>query len=118
MAPSECAFCNIVNHEIPADIIYRDPDGRFIGFKDIRPAAPVHIIFTTMHHVTSLATLEPYDAMLIGLMLMAVKNMAVKLGIDQTGYRVVTNIGDDAGQTVKHLHFHLIGGAKTTVPLY
>ena len=103
-----CLFCKMVNKEIVADIVYEDE--KFLAFKDIHPVAPVHILIIPKKHLQSIAELKENDAALIGeLHLLAVK-LAEAAGVKDSGFRLVTNSGQDSGQQVPHLHFHLIGG--------
>lgn len=103
-----CLFCKMVNHEIEPDIVYEDE--KFLAFKDINPVAPVHILIIPKKHLQSIAELKEKDAALIGeLHLLAVK-LAEAAGVKDSGFRLVTNAGQDSGQQVPHLHFHLIGG--------
>lgn len=103
-----CLFCKIVRKEIPAGIEYEDDD--MIAFRDINPVAPVHILFIPKKHIESLDALEEGDKELIGRIHYRISRLAKKLGLDQKGYRVVNNMGKDGGQTVFHIHFHLLGG--------
>lgn len=103
-----CLFCKIVRKEIPAGIEYEDDD--MIAFRDINPVAPVHILFIPKKHIESLDALEEGDKELIGRIHYQISRLAKKLGLDQKGYRVVNNMGKDGGQTVFHIHFHLLGG--------
>lgn len=106
----DCVFCKIVRKEIPAEIVYEDD--QVIGFKDIAPSAPVHILFVPKKHIQNLAQAEKDDESLLGHLLLKVAETAKKLGIEEKGFRVVTNNGKDGGQVVHHLHFHLLGGKK------
>ena len=103
----DCLFCKIVNGEIPSDKVYEDPF--LIGFRDISPQAPTHILFIPKKHIGMLDDLTPEDATLIGSMTLAAKEMAAKEGLEQ-GYRLVLNNGASAGQSVFHIHMHLLGG--------
>jgi len=102
-----CIFCKIINKEIPAKIEYEDDE--ILGFYDISPQAPVHLVFIPKKHIESLATAEEEDFPILGRLLLQIANTAKKLGLDKTGYRVVNNMGSDGGQTVFHIHFHLLG---------
>lgn len=106
----DCIFCKIINKEIPSSIEYEDDE--IIAFNDINPVAPVHILIIPKKHIEALKDIEENDSKLIAKMMLVIKELAIKKGIDKTGYRVVTNSGEDSGQVVKHLHFHLIGGKK------
>ena len=102
-----CLFCKIVNKEIPSNIILEND--KFIAFHDINPKAPVHILAIPKNHVDSFNEL---DASLMADMTLFIQDVAKEVRIDKSGYRVVTNIGENGGQEVKHLHFHILGGAK------
>ncbi len=102
-----CIFCKIANHEIPSNKVLENDD--FIAFHDINPKAPVHILVIPKHHVDSFNELT---AEMMHGMTPFIQQVAKHVNIDQSGYRVITNIGENGGQEVKHLHFHLLGGAK------
>lgn len=106
----DCIFCKIVKGEIPSKKVYEDEE--ILAFEDINPMAPVHILVIPKKHIKSVNELEKEDNNLIGKMFLVIKNIAKEKGIDKEGYRVVTNIGENGGQEVKHLHFHLLGGKK------
>jgi len=106
----DCIFCKIVDKEVPADILYED--NNVIVFKDIKPKAPLHILIVPKKHIPSINHLELEDKELIGEMFLAAKKMAKKQGVAKTGYRLVFDTGKNAGQTVDHLHLHLLGGKK------
>jgi len=98
-----------VNNEIPSDKVYESDD--IIAFRDINPQAPVHILVIPTRHIDGADTLSETDAAYAGRMLLVAAEIAEQQGLSD-GYRIVTNIGEDGGQTVRHLHFHLIGGEK------
>ena len=102
-----CLFCKIVNNEIPSNIILEDDE--FMAFHDINPKAPVHILAIPKIHVDSF---NESNAELMGKMSTFIQKIAKEVNIDKSGYRVITNVGDNGGQEVKHLHFHVLGGAK------
>ena len=102
-----CLFCKIVNKELPSNIVAENDD--FLAFHDINPKAPVHVLAIPKKHVDSFHEATPE---IMAGMTDFIKEITSKTGIDQSGYRVVTNIGEDGGQEVKHLHFHVLGGAK------
>lgn len=110
---SETIFSKIIRKEIPANIVYEDD--RCMVFHDIAPVAPVHVLVIPKQPIRSVAAIAPGDAPLIGHLFEVIRNVADQLGLDG-GYRVVTNCGDDAGQEVQHLHFHVIGGKKLSWP--
>jgi len=107
---SDCIFCRIAAGEIPATRVYEDEE--ILGFLDISPEAPVHILVIPKKHISSLNDLSPEDSALAGRMLIAAARIAGEQGIAQSGYRVLTNTGPDSGQAVDHLHFHVLGGRK------
>ena len=102
-----CLFCKIVNKEIPANIVLEDDD--FIAFHDINPKAPVHILAIPKVHVDSFNELK---GEMMANMTTFIQDVAKEVGITESGYRVITNIGENGGQEVKHLHVHVLGGAK------
>ncbi|OGC82356.1 MAG: histidine triad nucleotide-binding protein [Candidatus Abawacabacteria bacterium RBG_16_42_10] len=106
----DCIFCKIIKKEIPADIVYEDD--QILAFKDRAPSAPVHILFVPKKHIQSLVHADKGDESMLGHLLLSIAETAKKLGIDERGFRVVTNNGKDGGQIVHHLHFHLLGGKK------
>ncbi|HIK32457.1 MAG TPA: histidine triad nucleotide-binding protein [Oscillatoriales cyanobacterium M59_W2019_021] len=113
MSETDTIFSKIIRKEIPADIIYEDD--RAIAFRDISPQAPVHILVIPKKPIPRLADADAEDAALLGHLLMTVKHVAEREGL-QDGYRVVINTGADGGQTVYHLHLHLLGGRAMTWP--
>ena len=114
MSEPSCIFCRIVAGEIPAQKVYED--GRVTAFKDINPAAPVHILVIPNDHITSLAAIDAAHAGLLGHLLVACKQIAASQGLAERGYRLVVNCGEEGGQTVPHLHFHLLGGRNLGWP--
>ncbi|MBA1438198.1 MAG: histidine triad nucleotide-binding protein [Epsilonproteobacteria bacterium] len=102
-----CIFCKIINKEIPANVIAEDEN--CLAFHDINPKAPVHILAIPKIHVDSFNEVTPQ---IMENMTTFMQNVAKEVGIDQNGYRVITNIGENGGQEVQHLHFHILGGAK------
>jgi histidine triad (HIT) family protein len=106
-------FKRIADHEIPADIIYEDD--QCLAFRDIAPQAPTHVLVIPKREIASVAALTDDDAALLAHMWLVIRDLARKLKLDG-GYRVVVNNGPDGGQTVDHLHFHLLGGRPMTWP--
>lgn len=104
----DCVFCNIINKISPADLVYEDGD--MIVIRDIRPVAPVHLLVIPRKHISSLNSLEFEDAELAGRLLLTVQKIARQLIGPEPAYRTVINTGADAGQTVFHLHVHIIAG--------
>lgn len=105
---ADCLFCKIAAKQIPASIVHEDAE--LVAFKDIAPQAPVHVLIVPKVHIDSLNALEEGHAALAGRIPLLAAKLAVDLGIAQGGYRLVTNCGPNAGQTVFHLHTHLLGG--------
>lgn len=106
-------FAKIIDREIPAEILYEDDLA--LAFKDINPQAPVHVLVIPKKPLVSLAEADADDAALLGHLLIVLKNLAAELGL-ANGYRTVLNTGDDGGQEVPHLHFHLLGQRSMTWP--
>ena len=107
-----CLFCKIVKGEIPSERIYEDEE--IYAFYDKYPAAPVHALVIPKQHIASLRQLE--DERLAGKILLSIKKVARQLGLEEKGYRVVNNIGEEGGQTIYHIHFHILGGRQLTWP--
>lgn len=107
-------FTKIIKREIPSDIVYEDDD--VFAFKDISPQAPVHIIIIPKRQITSLNNLEDQDSLLMGKLIIVAKNIAKSLNIAEDGYRLVFNCNENGGQTVFHIHCHLMGGRKFSWP--
>ncbi|MCL2018457.1 MAG: histidine triad nucleotide-binding protein [Oscillospiraceae bacterium] len=105
----DCIFCKIIVGEIPAEKVYSDEE--IIAFKDINPQAPCHILIIPKRHIDGADVLKSDDAELTGKLILAAARIARQFHLE-SGYRIVTNIGKDGGQTVRHLHFHLLGGEK------
>lgn len=110
---SKTIFQRIIDREIPADIVYEDD--RCLAFSDIAPQAPTHVLVIPKRAIASLNELAAADAELMGHLLLVIRDLAGKLGLGQ-GYRVVANCGRDGGQSVDHLHFHLLGGRALAWP--
>ena len=105
-----CVFCKIIKGEIPSSKVYEDEE--ILAFKDINPAAPIHILVIPKKHINSLAEIEKEDEILIGKIYGVINKIAEEKGFKENGYRVIVNCGKDAGQEVMHLHFHVLAGAK------
>lgn len=103
-----CIFCKIVNGEIPSEKVYEDDT--VYAFKDINPVAPVHVLIVPKKHIDSINNMCDEDLDIIPHIYAVAKILAKKMGISESGYRIATNCGEDAGQSVFHVHFHLIGG--------
>ena len=110
----DCVFCRIIAGEIPANLVYNDED--IIAFHDIQPVAPVHIVVIPKRHIASLAQTMPEDTQLLGRILAVVRRIADEQGLATDGYRLVVNCGKQAGQSVPHLHFHILGGRELGWP--
>ncbi|MEA2507404.1 MAG: histidine triad family protein [Actinomycetota bacterium] len=109
----DCLFCKIVAGELEADVIAES--GTVLAFRDIAPVAPTHILLIPKRHISSASELGPEDGELLAETFGLIKRLAADEGVE-TGHRVVTNIGPEAGQSVDHLHFHLIGGRPMSWP--
>ena len=108
MSENECLFCKIGRGEVPASRLLENDD--IVAFRDINPQAPVHILIIPREHITTLGEVDDARAELVGKLHLAARDLARRAGLDNHGWRVVTNVGSDAGQTVQHLHLHLLGG--------
>ncbi len=107
-------FTQIINREIPADIVYED---QFcLAFRDITPQAPVHVLLIPKEEIVSMATVETEDQAVLGHLMVKASEIASMLGLSENGYRLVVNTNEDAGQSVLHLHIHILGGRKLTWP--
>jgi histidine triad (HIT) family protein len=105
---ADCLFCKIVTRDVPASIVYEDD--RVLAFNDINPQAPTHVLIVPKRHIASLNDLTPEDDQIVGELVRRAAAMAEARGIAAGGYRVVFNTNRDAGQTVFHIHLHLLGG--------
>jgi histidine triad (HIT) family protein len=106
----DCIFCRIVAGELPADIVYQDKE--LLGFRDINPQAPTHILIIPKAHIASLAEITAKHQALMGHIILLAKELAEEEKISSKGYRLSVSTGADGGQLVPHVHFHLIGGRK------
>jgi len=104
----DCVFCNIINRTIDSEILYEDD--LLLVIKDILPKAPVHLLIISKEHILSLNHLEERNKDLAWDAVMTARKMAEKYGIDQTGYKLLCNVGRDGGQVIPHLHLHIMGG--------
>jgi histidine triad (HIT) family protein len=111
---SDCLFCAIAAGDIPADVVHSDDE--VLAFRDVSPQAPVHVLVIPRAHHATAAELAVADPALAGRLLQVAGKIAVREGVDGSGYRIVTNTGDSAGQSVHHVHFHLLGGRALTWP--
>ena len=103
-----CIFCKIINREIPSDIVYEDD--KIMAFKDVNPIAPVHVLIIPKEHIESAMALNDENSLVVSHIFNKASEIAEKMGVAESGFRIVNNCGKDGGQTVMHLHFHLIGG--------
>lgn len=104
----DCIFCKIINKEIPATVVYEND--KVIAFDDLYPVAPVHTLIVPKKHIASMMDLKEDEMEYISAIHGAIQEVARIKGVDKTGFRVITNFGKDGGQTVMHLHYHVIGG--------
>jgi histidine triad (HIT) family protein len=112
---ADCLFCKIVTGDIPAKIVKRTEDA--VAFRDIDPRAPTHVLIIPTQHVAAVRDARGDDGeRMMGRLLAFAAGVASELGLDAGGYRLVTNTGKDAGQSVDHLHFHLLGGRRMSWP--
>jgi histidine triad (HIT) family protein len=109
-----CLFCNIASRGIPAQIVFEND--LVVAFRDIRPVAPTHVLVIPKKHVAGIHEAGPEDAAVLGQLLLTARDVAEKLGLAESGYRLVVNQGQDGGQTVHHLHLHILGGRSMEWP--
>lgn len=107
---ADCIFCAIAAGEADADIVYQDDE--LTAFRDINPAAPTHVLIIPNRHVESLAELSDDDGGLLAKIVLLAPDIAAQEGVAESGYRLLTNQGDDAGQVIDHLHWHVLGGKR------
>jgi histidine triad (HIT) family protein len=110
----ECIFCKIARKEIRSNVVYEDEN--FIAFRDINPQAPIHVLLIPKMHINSLNDIDAENVDVLSKICLIIKNIALSEKITEDGYRVVVNTGSNAGQAVKHLHFHILGGRKFSWP--
>ena len=110
----DCLFCRIVKGEIPSQKVFENKE--LLAFKDINPQAPIHIIIIPKKHIDSLSGTEKKDSALLGRLQLVISEIAEKLLGKNSNYRIVTNCGEEAGQSVFHLHYHLLAGRRFTWP--
>ena len=111
---AETIFSKIIRREIPADIVYEDDST--LAFRDINPQAPIHILVIPKKVIPSLAQAQAADQLLLGQLLMTAQRVAAQESLDEKGYRIVINTGADGGQTVNHIHLHILGGRSLQWP--
>ena len=110
-----CIFCKIISNEVQATILYRDE--QVTAFRDTHPVAPTHILIVPNKHIESVAGLNVEDEQLVGHLFTVARKLAEEAGIATGGYRLITNTGPNGGQTIFHLHLHLIGGQRMRYPM-
>ena len=111
---SDCIFCMMINKKIPVTPIYEDE--LVLAFHDINPVAPVHVLIIPKKHIRSMTDISEADSKYLCALTTAAQTIAKQLDIAQSGYRIVANANDDGGQTVHHLHWHLLGGRRMMWP--
>jgi len=112
---TDCLFCKIIKREIPSEILYQDES--IIVFKDINPAAPVHLLVVPNKHIPSVREMDENDEIILGKLFSGAKSAAEKAGIAESGYRLIINNGPDAHQEIPHIHMHVLGGGKMLHPM-
>lgn len=110
----DCIFCKIANKEIKSTFIYEDEE--IVIFKDVNPVAPVHLLAIPKKHISSIMEIGELEDSVSARILKIISKVAKDMNIDEDGFRIVSNTGDGAGQSVKHLHFHILGGRKFNWP--
>lgn len=113
-ASANCLFCRIARGEVPADIVHQDD--LVLAFRDVNPKAPTHLLLIPRQHIDSAADLAETDGQMLGRMFSVAAKLAAQAGIAERGFRLVSNSGPAAGQSVDHLHFHLLGGRSMSWP--
>ena len=111
---TDCIFCKIIAGDIPADIVYQND--HVVAFRDVNPQAPTHVLIIPKQHISTINDLQTEDAECVGQMYLAAKQIAKDEGIDESGYRAVMNCNAGAGQTVFHIHLHILGGRGMSWP--
>lgn len=114
MGDEDCLFCKIRDGAIPAAVVHRDE--HVLAFKDVAPKAPFHVLVIPARHIATLSDARPEDAELFGRLMVTGARLAVEAGFGPSGYRVVMNAGKDAGQSVLHVHLHVLGGRALSWP--
>ena len=114
MSEPDCLFCKIVDGEIPADIVYESDT--VVAFRDINPQAPIHMVIIPRQHIATINDIDPEHEAIVGSLFSAARQIAADEGLSDDGYRVVMNCNEAAGQTVFHIHLHLLGGRQMRWP--
>jgi histidine triad (HIT) family protein len=109
-----CIFCRIIRRELPSEIVFEDD--KVVAFKDIRPVAPVHVLVCPKKHIPTLNDITSEDGPLIAHIVSVATKLAAQFGIHQKGYRTIFNVNPEAGQTIYHIHLHVIGGRRQSWP--
>lgn len=110
----DCLFCKMVEGVIPTQVVFESDE--ILGFRDIHPQAPTHVLFIPKRHISTINDIEPTDTELLGNLILAAKHVAKAEGLSETGYRLNFNVNRDGGQTVYHIHLHMLGGRSMTWP--
>lgn len=110
----DCLFCKIINQSIPADIVWEDD--KVLAFRDVNPQAPTHILVIPRKHIATINDIEPSDHTLIGQLFGTARQLAAQEGLSDDGYRLIMNCNEQGGQTVFHIHLHLMGGRHFSWP--
>jgi histidine triad (HIT) family protein len=108
--PADCLFCKIIHREVPSEFLYEDDN--YVVFRDINPAAPVHLLLVPKRHIRSINDLKEGDEDIISGLFMIAKDMAKEQGVNESGYKLLFNVEKGGGQVIFHIHLHLIGGWK------
>jgi histidine triad (HIT) family protein len=111
---SDCLFCKIINKAIPATVVHEDE--HVLAFRDISPKAPAHLLVIPKKHISTINDIQEDDKNLLGHMIFTAKQLAQTEGLAEDGYRLVMNCNEDGGQTVFHIHLHVLGGRQMTWP--
>ncbi len=111
-----CVFCQIVARRLPAKIVYEDE--HVLGFYDIQPAAPIHVLLVPKQHIATVNEVEAKDAQMMGHLFLAAAEVARRLELEERGYRLIVNVGKDGRQDIMHIHMHLMGGMRLPAPIY
>ncbi len=110
----DCIFCKIAKGEIKSDIIYEDD--KIIAFNDLDPKAPTHLLVIPKNHISSANDINEDNEVIIGHIFKVISKLAKKYGFDKTGFRIINNCGEDGGQSVNHIHFHVLAGRQLQWP--
>ena len=109
-----CIFCKIIEKKIPANVVFEDENA--VAFEDLNPQAPVHTLIVPKRHIADIHSIETSDREVVGHLFLVAKTLASQKGLEKRGYRMVINNGQDAGQTVFHIHLHLLSGRSFSWP--